>query len=537
MPTIPSIISGSLPHSSGPYPVGYFTIAHAPFPAQGFVLDSPTIDTRAHANARVYGAHDRGTGGWEEGHVPALGLRRVEYSVWYPCEAPQGWFGRDASPGGVGWLPSPVSDVLEGYTRFMNDSSWLRAAYPFLRGLGGRLRIPVHPGAKPLEKITPPSATASSSPTTSPRTPPLVIFSHGLAGTHLTYSHVCRSLASRGYIVLSISHQDGSGPYASVPGGALWGQGGVVRERQREGALGGDDEGKGVGKIVRDPSGLQPGSKSAETEDVFKLSYLRHNELDWSPDPQPDVMTLRSLQLDIRVHELYATYRSFKTLITSSATSLPAGLRITADSIHHTSAAAVEWLSGVFPPGSVATDEVDLVGHSFGGGTMLWALERGVPEGEEALPVRKAVALDPWVDPLPLPAPVVKTQKDAPAVPLLAINSSRFTLWSTHFTRLKRLVRAANGSLVTLLGAGHETFSDFPLLWAPTGASLALIRGIDDLVYAFLKGELKQCERIRGREVDGGVVRTTTMHKGKETGKERMVGEWGDVVVHELGRD
>jgi platelet-activating factor acetylhydrolase len=107
-------------------------------------------------------------------------------------------------------------------------------------------------------------------------------------------------------------------------------------------------------------------------------------------------MTLRSLQLDIRVHELYETYRSFNTLITSGASALPPGLAITADTTRYKGPEAREWLGKMFDKGSVDTDEVDLVGHSFGGGTLIWALERGVPEGETALPVRKAVALDPW---------------------------------------------------------------------------------------------------------------------------------------------
>ena len=111
MPTIPSIISGSLPHSAGPHPVGYLTITHAPLPGQGFVLDSPTIDTTLPANARTYGAHTS-PNGWTAGHVPALGLRRVEYSVWYPCHVTKGWFGRDASPEGVGWLPRYVPSIL-----------------------------------------------------------------------------------------------------------------------------------------------------------------------------------------------------------------------------------------------------------------------------------------------------------------------------------------------------------------------------------------------------------------------------------------
>lgn len=57
---------------------------------------------------------------------------------------------------------------------------------------------------------------------------------------------------------------------------------------------------------------------------------------------------------------------------------------------------ATEWLDKHFGGGKIDTASVDLVGHSFGGGTLLYALEREVPEGEEKLPVRKAVALDPW---------------------------------------------------------------------------------------------------------------------------------------------
>lgn len=106
-------------------------------------------------------------------------------------------------------------------------------------------------------------------------------------------------------------------------------------------------------------------------------------------------MTLRSLQLDIRVHELYATYRSFHTLITRGAALLP-GLTITAGTTTMGQNEANEWLGRNFGQGQVDTQSVDLVGHSFGGGTLLWALERDVPDGEEKLPVRKAVALDPW---------------------------------------------------------------------------------------------------------------------------------------------
>ena len=46
----------------------------------------------------------------------------------------------------------------------------------------------------------------------SPSKYPLIIFSHGLAGTRNTYSNYCAALAASGNVVLAIEHRDGSGP-------------------------------------------------------------------------------------------------------------------------------------------------------------------------------------------------------------------------------------------------------------------------------------------------------------------------------------
>lgn len=49
---------------------------------------------------------------------------------------------------------------------------------------------------------------------------PLVIFSHGLAGTRNTYSQYCTALASEGYVVLALEHRDGSAPAVTFGLGA-----------------------------------------------------------------------------------------------------------------------------------------------------------------------------------------------------------------------------------------------------------------------------------------------------------------------------
>lgn len=110
------------------------------------------------------------------------------------------------------------------------------------------------------------------------------------------------------------------------------------------------------------------------------------------------------------------------------------------------------------------------------------------------------------------------------------INSPRFTLWSTHFSRLSRLIRNSHGTLLTLIGSRHESFSDFPLLLTPSSA-YGIMTTIDSLVLAFLRGDVREHGKIKGQVEDKGVLKTKT-----EKGKQELIGEWGDVVVHELGR-
>jgi platelet-activating factor acetylhydrolase len=53
-------------------------------------------------------------------------------------------------------------------------------------------------------------------PTTRNKKWPVLVFSHGLGGSHNTYSHLLGSLASHGLVVVAPSHRDGSAPIAYI---------------------------------------------------------------------------------------------------------------------------------------------------------------------------------------------------------------------------------------------------------------------------------------------------------------------------------
>lgn len=50
---------------------------------------------------------------------------------------------------------------------------------------------------------------------------PVVLFSHGLGGSAETYTKQCSDLASSGYVVIALEHEDGSGAYAKRENGEV----------------------------------------------------------------------------------------------------------------------------------------------------------------------------------------------------------------------------------------------------------------------------------------------------------------------------
>jgi platelet-activating factor acetylhydrolase len=153
------------------------------------------------------------------------------------------------------------------------------------------------------------------------------------------------------------------------------------------------------------------------------------------------------------------------------------------------------------------------------------------------LPVRRVLALDPWMEPFASagPEPYKDAKEPKIAAPeLLVINSEAFTLWAGHFSTLKETVaKFAPSRLITLVRAQHITFSDFPLLVSRR------LQGTDPqhladrvglLAHRFLTGSLSLQGASLGVEYEG--IQTHPMKTVKDKGRQRLVGEAGDIILH-----
>lgn len=460
MPSIPPILTGHVPTSyPGTHPVGYFVLSSTPrYP---YVLPSPRFGPKD--TSGVYDGKGKGP--------EVLGVREIKYSVFYPCEEPKrGWFG--AGSGGLAWLPRPFHETLKGYQRFLNDHPAIKVAYPILRVLGGRLKIPLHPLARPLtladDADLASTSTSSQSHATKQRKRPLVIFSHGLAGTLNAYSHFCASLASRGYTVLAIAHQDGSGPVAVLPRRgsssslARHGEEIETRDDVRQGPL---MNGDGPAKVASNTS-VQETSSSAYVahhsesgstpEELLKVYYVKADELDWDADQDGSSTHLRSLQIEVRLSEIYETYDSFKKFVGGGGGSDGVVVRAEEGLAAIPIAEVKSLATGL--EGIADVNDTILTGHSFGGGSLLHVLQSSPPRGFDGMriPVQLAIALDPWVEPLPAAKPP-KQGEDRPEVPLFIVNSEGFTLWKSHFQSVLKLAQNAKGALVSVVGCDRES--------------------------------------------------------------------------------
>ena len=165
------------------------------------------------------------------------------------------------------------------------------------------------------------------------------------------------------------------------------------------------------------------------------------------------------------------------------------------------------------------------------------------------LSVQRIIALDPWLEPLPLPGPSPRSVELSLTVPpiapskLLVMNSEGFTFWDDHFARLKEIVETwkkehpggveDSARSLTLLRGTHVGFSDFSLL-IPFGQQAKDARTFSDLIVelssAFLNGGFGMV--LQKQSVKEEEIENLTPAKDGEQGKRRYTGSFGDLVVH-----
>ncbi|KXZ55905.1 hypothetical protein GPECTOR_2g1456 [Gonium pectorale] len=303
---------------------------------------------------------------------------------------------------------------------------------------------------------------------------PVVIFSHGLAGTRNAYSSICIDLASRGYVVMALEHSDGSASVARLPRpppdlpaaaaataaassagpasqGGLGGAGdkvaqtaaateadGAASTAAAAGSRGGravdgttpDDGGGGAGRVYGSRHGSEWRFYGGLGDKMEQLRKTRH-----------------------RVAEVEAAYQLLASLHEGRATGvqeLPAG-----------------WAEGL--RGRLDLSRAAVIGHSYGGATAAAAAAQ--------LPCfAAAVSLDPWWDCFEDSWPVLAGFSNPRGPPLLVIGSEdwntpnaegRMKCGGANQERALAAAAAGGGGAVLLVprGSTHGNFDDVLLLF------------------------------------------------------------------------
>jgi platelet-activating factor acetylhydrolase len=126
--------------------------------------------------------------------TPADASATVSFRIFYPCQD------QKESTRPVRWIPSPQRPNISAFARLLGAGSRAADFFAYFPTILYYISIPAQRNAPLL------------APTTTNKRWPVMIFSHGLAGSRNLYSHVCGSMASYGLVVIAMDHRDGSSP-------------------------------------------------------------------------------------------------------------------------------------------------------------------------------------------------------------------------------------------------------------------------------------------------------------------------------------
>ncbi|XP_068039385.1 platelet-activating factor acetylhydrolase isoform X1 [Anomalospiza imberbis] len=222
---------------------------------------------------------------------------------------------------------------------------------------------------------------------------PLLVFSHGLGAFRTIYSAICIEMASQGFIVAAVEHRDES---ASA---TYYCKRRSVSESQEESTPNMEKEWIYYRKL-----------KTGEEE-----RCLRHKQVQ-----QRAQECIKALNLILKINS---------------------GEEVT--NVLHSD---FDWNS---LKDSVDTSRIAVMGHSFGGATVIESLSKEIR-------FRCGIALDVWM--LPVGDDIYQNSVQQP---LLFINSEKFQ-WAENILKIKKLIsNDSNKKMITIKGSVHQSFPDF----------------------------------------------------------------------------
>ncbi|XP_061741827.1 platelet-activating factor acetylhydrolase isoform X2 [Nerophis ophidion] len=238
---------------------------------------------------------------------------------------------------------------------------------------------------------------------------PVIIFSHGLGAFRTLYSAICTELASRGFIVASVEHRDESASATYY--------------------FGEKDESRHA-------------SNASFLDDLREWIYIRILQAGEQEFP------IRNQQVIQRADECI---RALNRLVDINS-GLP---------VQNVLQTQFDWTT---LQNSMDLSKVAVIGHSFGGGTVLEALAKETQ-------FKCGVALDAWM--LPLKDDTFPGIKQ----PIFFINSWGFQ-WAENVKRIETLLAAdARRKMITIRGTVHQSFPDFTFVTRECIGKLMRLRG------------------------------------------------------------